>query len=398
MVSVHWTSPTGETHLAGRLDEVGPARLQRFTYDSSWLAGPGFSLGEGLPPVSGPLLPPGGTTEFGVFLDAGPDAWGRRVIARKLRPAPRGGTGYLLAAADQTREGALRFSDTPDGDFLSDGGPEPVAQLDELHREVRAFQEDRDSPGGFARLLRAGTSQGGFRPKAAVIDEGGGLWIAKFPSETDTYDVETCEAAALAVARDAGLAVPEFRLVRVDPDRAILLVRRFDRTPMGRFGYQSMRTATRLGPDDAVDYQMMAATAGFHSGSAGVRGVVGLAALNLAINNIDDHSRNAGLLQDGDGRWTLAPVFDVVPYPGDGEGTPLAPGEDARSLEGLLDLAWGIPRREVERIASRVVGAAVEVYAVARDRFGLDEETAANLERHRATTVSVPASLALRPR
>lgn len=203
-------------------------------------------------------------------------------------------------------------------------------------------------------------------------------------AETDRYDIETCEAAALHVARDAGLDAPAFRHIRVDPDRAILLVRRFDRTATGRLGYQSMRTASRIGPDEAIDYQIMAATAGFLCGAKGRRAIVAAAALNLTVHNIDDHSRNFGFLQDARGQWSPAPVFDVVPYNQDQEGTPLADETRQRSLEQLLDLDWGIPRREVQKIADTVTKAAERVYSVAVSTYGLDPESAVNAERVRA--------------
>jgi serine/threonine-protein kinase HipA len=230
----------------------------------------------------------------------------------------------------------------------------------------------------------AGTSQGGFRPKAAVIDEDGSLWIAKFPAETDRYDVETCEAAALHVARDAGLNVPDFRHIRVDPDRAVLLVKRFDRTASGRLGYQSMRTAIRLGVDETTDYLTMANAAGHLAGSSGRRAIVAAAVLNLTVHNIDDHARNFGFLQDAQGRWTPSPIFDVTPYNQEQDGTPFSEGEPRRSREQLLDLDWGLPRREVEAIAAKVGAAAERVYSVAAQAYGLDPESAARAETVRA--------------
>lgn len=384
---VHWTDADGAVHRAGTLTTIGPG-LQRFTYDPAWLRGPGFALGEGLPVGNGPLLPPGGASEFGLFADAGPDGWGRRVLARKLTPAPRSGTDFLLAAADATRQGALRFSTDPDGNLLSDGSAAPLTSLDALYEEVRAFQADPDSPGAFSRLLRAGTSQGGFRPKAAVIDADGALWIAKFPAETDTWDIETGEAAALAVAERAGLTTPDFRHVRVDADRAILLVKRFDRTRTGRLGYQSLRTAARLGPDDVLDYQLAASVSGFLAGSVGIRATLEAAALNIAVNNGDDHARNTGFLQDGRGQWAPAPVFDIVPFPGPTSGTPLAPGDPNRSLQRLRTLDWGVPRGTVDEVVDRVEEAAGHLYAIAVERFGLDPEAAERAERVRRTSAS----------
>ena len=387
---VYWTSPTGSVHLAGRLATIGPAKIQRFTYDSAWMTGAGVSLGEGLPLGTGPIMPPGGETEFGLFLDAGPDAWGRRVISRKLSRSPRSASEFLLAAADHSRQGALRFAREPGGELVSDGGPEAIEFLSELRAEVEAFQADRDAPGEITRLLRAGTRQGGFRPKAAVVDAEGRQWIAKFPSEMDTYDVETCEAAALYVAREAGLTVPRFRHLRVGPDKAILLVERFDRTEAGRLGYQSMRTAARIGAYETIDYLMMAAVAGFHEGESGVLRIVALAALNVCINNIDDHSRNVGFLQDREGRWSVAPAFDTVPYPREGEGTPIAEGEAQRSLEHILETDWGVKRPHVEHAVSRVAGAASRLYSVAVEHFGMDAEAAAAAERRRLSVATLP--------
>lgn len=384
---VHWTDAFGRMHRAGTLREIGAVGLRQFEYHPDWLDSHAFDLGEGLPVGRGPLLPPGGATEFGLFADAAPDAWGRRVLARKLTPPPRTPTARLLGAADATRQGALRFVTEPGGSPVSDGGAAPLSTLEALRQEVRAFQAGNDGPGEFSKLLRAGTSQGGFRPKAVVVDDEGALWIAKFPSETDTFDVETCEAAALHIAREAGFAVPDFRHVRVDADRAILLVRRFDRIGAGRLGYQSLRTASRLGAFDDLDYTMAARVSGFLCGAAGLRAVASAAALNICVNNIDDHSRNTGFLQDQDGHWTPAPVFDIVPYPGIGTGTPLAPGSE-RSVGQLKDLDWGVPRAEVIEIVERVVNAAEMLYAVAVGTYGLDAEFAETAERRRVAALN----------
>ena len=42
-------------------------------------------------------------------------------------------------------------------------------------------------------LVAPGSSLGGARPKANLVDEGGSLWIAKFPSADDDYDVALWE-------------------------------------------------------------------------------------------------------------------------------------------------------------------------------------------------------------
>jgi len=37
--------------------------------------------------------------------------------------------------------------------------------------------------------------------------------------------------------------------------------------------------------------------------------------INLLITNVDDHLWNIGFLYAGDGKWRLAPAFDVNPFP-----------------------------------------------------------------------------------
>jgi serine/threonine-protein kinase HipA len=38
-------------------------------------------------------------------------------------------------------------------------------------------------------------------------------------------------------------------------------------------------------------------------------------AFNCLINNVDDHLQNVGFLHVGQGKWRLAPAFDINPFP-----------------------------------------------------------------------------------
>ncbi len=49
--------------------------------------------------------------------------------------------------------------------------------------------------------LHPGTSLGGARPKASVIDEDGSLTVAKFPSRTDYYNVAQWEHFCHVIGR-----------------------------------------------------------------------------------------------------------------------------------------------------------------------------------------------------
>lgn len=373
---VHWTFPDGGTQYVGELRVRGSAEIQEFTYDSAWLER-GFSIGEGLPLIPGPIPAPGGASTFGVFDDAGPDSWGRFVITRTL-PAERWTTslGLLASVADVSRQGALRFSASRDSQPLNCGELRDVRSLSDFYNDIQLFMAGETDRALLRRIFAGSGSQGGARPKATLVDEEGGLVMTKFPSERDLYDVETCEAVAVKAASDAGLTVPEWSLRRLTPDRAVLLLRRFDRSDSGRVGYQSMRTASGLCGMDPYSYEIGAMTARYLSGDRGVEAVVGAAALSVCLHSVDDHPRNIGFLGGRDG-WSIAPLFDVVPFPYEEQGTPLATGDPDRSLEHLLDIDWGLKRDRVAQIAGSVAQVARGAWERAPHDLGLDEEFAA---------------------
>lgn len=381
-LEVHWTGETGATRHVGTLRLHGWAQAQEFTYASTWLA-EGFSIGEGMPLVSGPLSPPGGLLTFGVFDDAGPDAWGRQVVQRARSVSEWGNSvGLLSATPDLPRQGALRFSDSVDGPFLREieesSFPAGIDTLSAIQADISSFVNGSDDPALLRRLFAGSSSQGGARPKSAVISTDGRLLIAKFPAESDRYDVQACEAVALSIARETGLPTPAFQLERLDENRSILLLERFDRTDQGRLGYQSMRTASGMGPYEEFNYKMAVSTARRLAGKTAALSMVTAAALAICVNNFDDHARNFGFLRQA-GTWRLAPIFDVVPFPYQESGTPLLLGEDHRSLEQLLDIDWGLPRQLVLEAVTRVAEVAWHAWDDAPSRFGLAEDQAVRM-------------------
>jgi serine/threonine-protein kinase HipA len=294
-------------------------------------------------------------------VDAMPDAWGELLLqaaerydardngrdARQLTAA-----ACLVAASDATRQGALRFRTEPEGPFLAGEVTIPsMVRLDGLRKAAEEVETNPDaSQQAVQRLLESGASAlGGARPKAAVIDDHGGLWLAKFSRLGDRHDVPLWEMVALDIAENAGLVVPERRLLALGDHRA-LVVRRFDRTEEGRRrGYASLRTL--MGPRELGglrDYSDRGIGGRLRRQS--IRAQEDLqrlwrqAALNLLINNTDNHLGNHGLLREAQG-WTLAPVFDLDPNPD--TRTDFAThynGAANRStgLRGLLSMATGL--------------------------------------------------------
>ena len=64
-----------------------------------------------------------------------------------------------------------------------------------------------------AQLIQPGTSLGGARPKAGVLDEKGNLCIAKFPSRKDDYDAGLWEHFSHLLAQKAGILVAQTRVL-----------------------------------------------------------------------------------------------------------------------------------------------------------------------------------------
>lgn len=165
-----------------------------------------------------------------------------------------------------------------------------------------------------------GTSMGGARPKAVVEDEGG-LWIAKFNCPDDGWNNARVEHAMLMLARACGMTAAESRVVDV-AGRDALLVKRFDRenTPGGYLRARMVSALTLLRAEDTYQsrdkwsYVLLAEQ---------IRRVCAEPAQNAAelfrrmcfntlISNVDDHPRNhAVIAKDSD--WKLSPAYDLTP-------------------------------------------------------------------------------------
>jgi len=317
--------------LAGRLwcHRRRGVESQTFRYEREYLALPGaYDLDPRLPLVEGAQQTPVGRASFGAFSDAAPDRWGRRLIGRaeRRRVKREGGTArslgeadYLLGVRDDLRQGALRFRDPDTRLFLAppDTGVPSLLDLPRLLSAAERFERDEESEDELATLLHGGSSLGGARPKAHVLDGGGRIAIAKFPSPVnDDWDVMRWEAVALALARAAGIRVPDHELHRID-GRSVLVVDRFDRFGSTRIGYVSALTMLDRADGEPGSYLEIADVVVRHSpsASADLRELWRRMAFSVLISNFDDHLRNHGFLRTSTAGWSLSPAFDLNPDP-----------------------------------------------------------------------------------
>ena len=324
--------------LDGRTRRVGLARrnLVRgsetvlFEYADTWLAdAERFSLEPALALTRGAYAPPARQSIFGSIGDSAPDTWGRRLMQRaERRRAEREGhavrtlaeSDYLLGVLDETRLGALRFRWEGD-DIFQAPTRNDVPALIELGRLLQVTERilrDEETEEDLQLIFAPGSSLGGARPKASVVDQHGHLSIAKFPKETDDYSIETWEEVAFRLAERAGIATPHHELLQV-AGKAVLLSRRFDRDGQRRIPFLSAMAMTGSKDGETGSYPEIVDALSRHGAraKADAQGLYRRVAFNVLISNVDDHLRNHGFLWHDRTGWSLSPIYDINPTPTD---------------------------------------------------------------------------------
>ncbi len=304
--------------------ETGNTGFCRFKYAPSWLEHPrAFALDPDLLPLDArEFESPPGWEVFSVLRDAGPDYWGRKVIERWVGRVGLTELEFLLAAGEQ-RAGALGFS--------TERAPrDPPAAAPSAHRladlmdAATRLERDEPIPKELLALLGEGSGTlGGMRPKATV-EQGGDLWVAKFPAKDDRHAITRWEHATLALAARCGIRVPRHELVEI-AGRAVLMTQRFDRHRQsdGFARAHLLSGLTMLGLHErdygAGSYADMAAWIRRHGARPrdDTRELFLRMAFNIVVGNSDDHLRNHVVVDFGDG-FRLSPAFDLLPQPATG--------------------------------------------------------------------------------
>lgn len=349
-----------------------------FEYDSGWLKKNrlALTLDPELMPYPGRQYP-SGKNIFGLFADASPDRWGRilmnkreRILAEKegRKPSKLYDSDYLLGVYDETRMGGIRFKTNLDGEFLSDDretAAPPWASLRTLEEASRNFETDETglSERWLNQLIKPGSSLGGARPKATVVDTKNQLWIAKFPSKNDENDTGAWEMVAHDLAVLCGLNVPEARLEKFSPLGSTFLIKRFDRLENKRVHFASAMTLLEktdgASAADGSSYLDIAAFIKSY-GAQPKKDLVELwkrIVFNMAVTNTDDHLRNHAFIFTDKG-WVLSPLYDVNPVPyGDELSLNVDNEDNSISIELAVQTSvkFGIPKSDAETYAEDIL-------------------------------------------
>ena len=310
-----------------------------FEYDKNWLQA--YSAQEIDPDLrlySGVQYLHNEKSNFGIFLDSSPDRWGRVLMDRResilarMENRPRktlNESDYLLGVFDEQRMGGLRFKETQSGDFMNNDkqfATPPWTSIRELEQasyrlENELIEDDPELLKWLYLLFAPGSSLGGARPKAGIRNTDGALWIAKFPSKDDYYDVGAWEMVTHELALMAGITAPQAIAKKFYGKHHTFLTKRFDRTSTGqRLHFASAMTL--LGYTDGVSFQdgisyLELAEFIMQKGANVNKDLEELfrrIVFSICVSNTDDHLRNHGFLLTQSG-WILSPIYDVNPNP-----------------------------------------------------------------------------------
>lgn len=352
-----------EPHLMGLLSatQIRGKEIFAFEYDKEWLKSnqDKHTLDPDLYLYGGQQYLNDTKSNFGIFMDSSPDRWGRLLMRRREAAMARlegrkeqllFETDYLLGVYDQHRMGAIRFKMETNGNFLSDNkamAAPPFTSLRELEQaSLNLEKEDSiDNPDYLKwlnMLIAPGSSLGGARPKASVMDSKNNLWIAKFPSNFDDRDTGVWEMVVNDLAQKAGIDIAEAMIQKFSGRHHTYLTKRFDRNLTNkRIHFASAMTL--LGHSDGTDYQdgvsyLHLAEFIMRNGAKVESDLEQLwrrIVFNICVSNTDDHLRNHGFLLTNHG-WILSPAYDINPIE-TGMGLKLNISENDNALD--LDLA-----------------------------------------------------------
>ena len=377
-----------------------------FKFDNDWLRRYGsLFLSADINNYPGQQYTQPGRDIFGCFSDALPDRWGRLLLNRReqilateeRRPIRRlSSFDYLIGIDDFSRMGGFRFKTALEGEFINCDSHLRIPPLTDLRSLIAASMEIEKSEEQnrlpemkwIQQLVHPGSSLGGARPKAGVRDTDGFLYVAKFPSRNDDYDVSLWEHLSHLLATKAGVNAAETSVISTGEKYHALLSKRFDRIADGRrIHFASAMTLLGLtdgsnaqtgnGYLDIVDFILQNCC----QVEDNLRQLYRRVAFNIAIGNTDDHFRNHGFLLTPRG-WTLSPAYDMNPTTNDYQSLLITSSTNKSDLSLLLDASeeYMIGKEEAAKIISEVTDA-VKAWRRMAASFGVAKREMVLLEQ-----------------
>jgi len=377
-----------EVELIGELgyESLRGADSYSFTFNHEWLKKHGeLFLSDDLNNYPGQQYTQPDKDIFGCFSDALPDRWGRTLLLRREQIAAAeekrlvrrlSSFDFLTGIDDFSRMGGFRFKEDIDSEFINVSESLKIPPLTDIRElivasaEIEKCEENNMLPDRkwIAQLVQPGTSLGGARPKANVVDTDKTLYVAKFPSRNDDYDVGLWEHFSHLLATKAEINASKTKVLATGEKYHTLLSQRFDRTnDSKRIHFASAMTLLGLsdgdnattghGYLDIVDFIIQNCT----DVERNLQELFRRVAFNICIGNSDDHFRNHGFLLTAKG-WTLSPAYDMNPTLSEFQSLLISSTSNKADLSILLDACedYMLNRKTAEKIVSEVVEAVKE--------------------------------------
>ena len=294
---------------------------------------------------------------FGVFSDSLPDGWGKLLLDRSLTAKGVDITNMTmldrLAFVGSKGMGALMYKPEIDEGIYK----QFEFELDNIAKATNQIISG-SSIEILDKLYLLGSSSGGARPKILVgynpktqhiigtekdLPSNYEHWIIKFPALSDRPDIANIEYAYYKMAVDSGIEMSECKLFKGKTGQVYFGTKRFDRIGNNRL---HMHSAAGMMHDDFrlsnLDYgHIMDCAFRLERDVNAYEKILRLAAFNVFANNRDDHSKNFSFLMDENGKWKVAPAYDLTfSSSGHGMHSTMVSGESANpNKQHLMELA-----------------------------------------------------------
>ena len=281
----------------------------------------------------------------GMIADALPDKFGSQLITEWF--ARQGKTEDMVTPLDRLcyvgkrAMGALEFVPATHVEGVNESTEIYIRELmdisESIFRERNKFQElIRQNDKTILDILKVGTSAGGAKPKAIIAyneqtgevrsgqvpaPEGFSYWLLKFDGGTysehheitdNPRGIGNIEYAYHKMATACGISMSECRLLP-EGDCNHFMTRRFDRTLSGeKIHMQTAAAIAHLDRDVRHSYEELFGVLrrlGLHYKDS--EQLYRRMVFNVIARNHDDHTKNFSFLMDREGRWSLAPAYDL---------------------------------------------------------------------------------------
>ena len=234
--------------------------------------------------------------------------------------------------------GALEFEPAYPDNLLNESSILEINELTLLAKEVlnkrTAFQTNlRNNNKAIYDILRVGTSAGGAKPKAIIAynattgevrsgqvqaPEGFSYWLLKFDGiegrkiKDTPLGIGKIEYVYYKMATDCGIKMTECQLLK-DGRKAHFMTKRFDRTENGeKLHTQTLCAIGNFDRDDRYSYEQIFQTIRqLNLPYSELEQMYRRMVFNIITRNHDDHTKNHSFLMDKNGKWSLAPAYDL---------------------------------------------------------------------------------------